>query len=481
MLPVPLVGDFMKKPTLRRTTSRRTAKPSLRRPQRLSALPSDQAAELSDVLITSKLLSRRRRPNSEAENVALRSLARVMAEKPHQLIDTLLNVAVQLCEADTAGLSVLDTREQVFRWTNLAGSLSKYIGGTTPRDFSPCGVTMDCKSPQLFLYPARRFQYFKNIEPVIAEALVAPVWLENEMPATIWIVSHNPRVHFDSEDVRIMTALADFAASALRVARSLDQEKRDRLASNREVAAHEKTEEALHEVQSGLEADLLARSVQLQHLSARLIAHQDDERRRLARELHDSAGQYLAAILMNLAMAQSSAEPSEKQSKLAEAKNMANLCLAEIRTISYLLHPPLLDEMGLRSAICAYVEGFSERSAIQVELQIPETLRRLPGAVETALFRVVQQSLSNIHRHSGSASATVVIGLDAENVDVRICDQGRGIPSQTLEAFNIGKALLGVGVAGMRERIRDMGGRFVVESNQNGTTIRVSLPVSPAS
>jgi signal transduction histidine kinase len=468
----------MKKPTLKTRSSRRASKDSVRRTERQSASPAEHAAELQDILITSKLQSRRRRPNSEAENIALRTLARVMAEKPGELVDSLLNVALDLCEAGTAGLSVLDNREQVFRWTNVAGTLARHVGGTTPREFSPCGVTMDRKAPQLFLYPARRFQYFKRVEPAIAEALVLPIWLEGAMPATIWIVSHNPRVHFDSEDVRVMTALADFTASALRLSRSLDQEKRDRLASDKEVAAHEKTEHALYEVQNGLEADLRERSVQLQHLSASLVAHQDEERRRLARELHDSTGQYLAAIQMNLAMAQSGAHAPAREAKIAEARKMAELCLSEIRTISYLLHPPLLDELGLRSAISSYVEGFAERSAIQVELQIPETLRRLPGPVETALFRVVQQSLSNIHRHSGSASASVVVTLDALGVSVRICDQGRGISAKIIQAFNSGTALLGVGVAGMRERIRDMGGKFLVESSEKGTTVQASLPVS---
>jgi signal transduction histidine kinase len=337
---------------------------------------------------------------------------------------------------------------------------------------------MDRNSPQLFLYPGRRFTYLKNVGAAIVEVLVVPVRLENEMPATIWIVSHNPRVHFDAEDVRIMTALADFTANALRVLRSRDQEKSARLVANQEVLTHQKTEAALQTARGGLEADLHDRTIQLQHLSARLIAHQDEERRRLARELHDSAGQYLSAILMSLARAQDGAKTSERESKIKEAREMADRCLSEIRTISYLLHPPLLDEMGLRSALSMYVEGFSKRSAIHVELQIPETLSRLPSEVETALFRVVQQSLSNIHRHSGSTSAVVAVTLDADSVGVTIHDQGRGIPPKILEALNTGKAFLGVGVAGMRERLRDMGGHFVVESGKNGTTIQASLPVS---
>lgn len=451
---------------------------SVRRSELRTDPASDRPAELQDILITSKLSSRRRRADPEGENAALRTLARVMAEKPEELIDTLLSVALKLCDAGSAGLSVLDSAAQVFRWTNLAGALSNFIGGTTPRDFSPCGVTMDRNSPQLFLYPGRRFQYFKKVEQVLAEALVLPVRLENEIPATIWIVSHDPRVHFDSEDVRIMTTLADFTANALRVLGSRDQERRERLEVEKVVEAHEKTEVELHGVQRGLEAELLGRTQQLEHLSIKLISNQDDERRRLARELHDSAGQYLASILMSLAAAEKCATAPEREAKIAEAVRLADRCQSEVRTISYLLHPPLLDDMGLRSAIAMYVEGFAARSAIQVDLQIPKEIPRFPVSIETALFRVVQQSLSNIHRHSGSEFASVAVAVDAHTVGVRISDRGRGIPAKTLQAFNSGKALLGVGVAGMRERIKGMGGRFAVESGENGTTVQASLPVT---
>jgi signal transduction histidine kinase len=245
-----------------------------------------------------------------------------------------------------------------------------------------------------------------------------------------------------------------------------------------EVEAHDESAALHSDVQASLEAEVRARSLQLQVLSARLIANQDEERRRLARELHDSAGQYLSAILMQLAAALRDSDTVSRNAKISEAIEMAERCNSEIRTITYLLHPPLLDELGLRSAISMYVEGFSKRSGVQVDLQIPESLGRLPVSVETTLFRVVQQSLSNIYRHSGSTSARIEVDLDAENVTVNISDQGSGISAATLEEFNTGKSLLGVGVAGMRERIRDMKGRFDISSNKNGTTIHVSLPVS---
>ena len=225
--------------------------------------------------------------------------------------------------------------------------------------------------------------------------------------------------------------------------------------------------------------ELNAANHNLSELSARLLRLQDEERRRIARELHDSVGQTLAALSMNLSAVGGEIERLTKTAGLvADSVTLVNDMSTDIRTISYLLHPPLLDELGLRSAISMYVEGFSKRSGVQVDLQIPESLGRLPVSVETTLFRVVQQSLSNIYRHSGSTSARIEVDLDAENVTVNISDQGSGISAATLEEFNTGKSLLGVGVAGMRERIRDMKGRFDISSNKNGTTIHVSLPVS---
>lgn len=420
-----------------------------------------EPARLEDILITQKLKSRRRRkPNSSDENIALRTLARVMVASPNELIDTLLRMALELCTAGTAGLSLLETTrqdEQVFRWTNLAGALSKHIGGSTPRNFSPCGTTLDRNAPQLFAYPGKRFQYFNGLDFTIAEALVIPVYLGAETPGTIWIVSHDQEVKFDSEDVRIMTGLAEFTACALRLT---------------------KASEAHRLARTDLEVDLETRIVQLRALSARLMTLQDEERRRLARELHDSAGQYLAGIQMNLgALSNSSTLSDAVKSRLSDTADLAERCSTEIRTMSYLLHPPMLDELGLRSALSIFVEGFVNRSAIRVDLDVPDDLGRLPSVIETALFRVVQQSLMNIHRHSGSPVARIAVKPRVENVMVEISDEGSGIPTDILQGFHSDRRLAGVGIYGMRERIKDLGGQFNVRSSPVGTTIEVSLPL----
>jgi signal transduction histidine kinase len=470
----------------------RSSRRNPRRPPQIRASASSrlaipaaiQPAPLQDILITQKLKSRRRRkPNAHAENAALQALARVMATAPGELIDTLLRTALELCNAGTAGLSLLETSlegEQIFRWTNLAGALGKHLHGTTPRYFSPCGVTLDAHAPQLFINPGRRFQYFNGLDFPIIEALVIPVDLGGEIPGTLWVASHDDEMKFDAEDARIMTGLAEFTGCALRMTRLSDLRQSARLEGDKEIASHKRTETALLKTQASMKVDIAARAAQLEQLSARLLNAQDEERRRLARELHDSAGQYLTGIQMNLSalLRPDSGIAAPARARVSDSMDMARLCTSEIRTMSYLLHPPLLDETGLHSAISWYAEGFAERSGIRVDLEIPETLGRLPSDVETALFRVVQQSLANIHRHSGSSVAMIRIHADATAVNVEIRDQGRGMSSEVLAGFHSGTQLLGVGMAGMRERIRDVGGVFDVQSSEKGVSIQVRLLLS---
>jgi len=472
-------------PRLLHRSSRHRVSQLPRASERPMAAVTNEPARLEDILITEKLKSRRRRkPNAHAENAALHGLARVMATAPDELIDTLLRTALELCSAGTAGLSLLETPargDPIFRWTNLAGALRKHIGGTTPRDFSPCGVTLDRNAPQLFAHPGRRFQYFNGFEFPIFEALVIPVGLGAELTGTIWVVAHDDEVKFDSEDARIMIWLADFTSCAFRMTRLSEMRQAARREGEEEIAAQKLTETALRQTQKSMEMDITARAAQLEQLSVKLLTLQDEERRHLARELHDSAGQYLAGIQMNLSalLRPTSGLADPARARVSDSLDMAKLCTSEIRTISYLLHPPLLDETGLPSAITWYAEGFAERSGIRVDLQLPEDLGRLPSETETALFRVVQQSLANIHRHSGSTVAIIRIVIDSHAVSVEIRDEGRGFPPEVLTGFHSGTRLLGVGMAGMRERIRNMGGRFDVRSSDKGASIHVSLPIGP--
>jgi PAS domain S-box-containing protein len=220
-----------------------------------------------------------------------------------------------------------------------------------------------------------------------------------------------------------------------------------------------------------------AEKVRIADDMTRLMKAQDEERRRIARELHDSAGQTLAVLGMSLAQlvrrAESIAPELAREGKEIEA--MAQQLHREIRTASYLLHPPLLDETGLASALSWYVEGLAERSHIAITLDVADNVGRLPNDLELAIFRLVQECLTNIHRHSGSKSAAIRIGRDEESVRIEVQDHGNGIsPERLLEIQSHGS---GVGLRGIRERIRQFRGEMKIESNGSGTTVVVSIPI----
>jgi PAS domain S-box-containing protein len=214
-------------------------------------------------------------------------------------------------------------------------------------------------------------------------------------------------------------------------------------------------------------------------LGGRMLQLQDAERRKFARELHDGIGQYLASMKMFLDSAmRADITQAERTEMLQESASIVERCLTETRTVSHLLHPPLLDEAGLASAIQWYAEGFSERSGIRLDLDLPPNLGRLPGDVEITLFRVLQEGLTNIHRHSHASEAGVGIVVQEGSVRMQITDSGCGIPEELLREWREMRAPLGVGMAGMLERTRDMGGSFDVQSGSTGTTLTIVIPVT---
>jgi PAS domain S-box-containing protein len=214
-------------------------------------------------------------------------------------------------------------------------------------------------------------------------------------------------------------------------------------------------------------------------VSAKLLQVQDVERRRIARELHDGVGQLLAAIRMNVSRVYKEKERLSDPAAccVAENMNLTEQAASEIRTVSYLLHPPMLEEIGLSSALASYVEGFSQRSKVRVTLQVAPDFGRLPEEYELTLFRVVQECLTNIHRHSGSSTATVRLLRTAEEIRLDVEDNGKGI-DQEMRAKIASGASVGVGMRGMRERITSLGGRVIVDSGQSGTSVVVVLPVA---
>ena len=204
-------------------------------------------------------------------------------------------------------------------------------------------------------------------------------------------------------------------------------------------------------------------------ISKSLYRSEEEERRRIARDLHDSTGQLLTGLVMTLTRLQSPGfEPAQRDRLLAEAVDLARQCSREVRTLSYLLHPPLLEELGLASALHTYAEGFGYRTGIELKLAVPHDLGRLPRAIEMAIFRIVQEALANIHRHAGSRVATITLERLRGQVVLEVRDWGCGLRGRAG----------GVGLAGMRERAQSLGGSLTISSSREGTMVRVILPLS---
>jgi PAS domain S-box-containing protein len=215
----------------------------------------------------------------------------------------------------------------------------------------------------------------------------------------------------------------------------------------------------------------------LRQLSGRLLRSQDAERRRIARELHDTTAQGLAALAINLSVVKDSAADLNPRARacVSESLGLAQQCSREIRTLSYLLHPPLLEEAGLGSALRWFVDGYANRTGICVDLEMPPELTRLPGEIELALYRIVQEGLTNIHLHSGSKRAHICLKWCPNQAVLTIADEGRGLPPGLLQRGGERVTKRGVGISGMRERIRQLGGQFEVATGSNGTTLTATV------
>ena len=232
--------------------------------------------------------------------------------------------------------------------------------------------------------------------------------------------------------------------------------------------------------QTAKQAEQIARQSEeaSRRLSGRLLQLQDEERRRFARELHDSLGQYLVSLKMNLSLMLN--RPQESAGLLAESIKLVDESITETRTLSYLLHPPMLDEAGFASAANWYVNGFAQRSGVQVKVNVSEDHPRLPSEVELALFRILQESLTNIHKHSKSTTAEVTLDIRASEVVLTVEDNGKGIANELLNRFQSDGSNSGVGLSGMRERVSELGGQLRIHSSPAGTVIAARIPLARA-
>jgi PAS domain S-box-containing protein len=297
------------------------------------------------------------------------------------------------------------------------------------------------------------------------------------------------RMRKDGTTLEVSLTISPVKDSAGRVV-GASKVARDITDSKRIERALRQSEERLRELAEGLEgqvrirtreleqrnAEVLQQSEQLRGLSNRLVQTQDDERRRISRELHDSAGQILTALGLNLANISELARQSLPVDKAADdSQELVQQLTKEIRTLSYLLHPPLLDENGLSQALLWYVQGLMERSDLKIELDVVQNFGRLSAEMELSVFRIVQESLTNIHRHSESKTAIIHLSRRPDCVSLEIQDAGKGISPEKLAGMEGRHS--GVGITGMRERIRYFGGTMAIQSNEKGTKISVKLPV----
>jgi signal transduction histidine kinase len=229
---------------------------------------------------------------------------------------------------------------------------------------------------------------------------------------------------------------------------------------------------------SQLEMLVLERTAALQTLSQKVLRVQDEERRKVARDLHDSTGQTLSALKISVAILQGKMGDDHRMDvDIAEITHLADSALQEIRTTSYLLHPPLLDVAGFASAARWYVEGFARRSGVKVSMDIQRAAQRLPGPVEIVLFRVLQESLTNVHRHSAALQVDISFQQDAETVVLEVRDYGRGLPKRLVNRLGSPVRDCGVGLAGMRERLNELQGRLDITLATPGTRLRALIPV----
>ncbi|MGA8622460.1 MAG: PAS domain S-box protein [Candidatus Sulfotelmatobacter sp.] len=321
-------------------------------------------------------------------------------------------------------------------------------------------------------------------------SMIIPVNRKDEETVIIERIKQGERLeHFDTVRIRKDKTLLDISLTispvrdaggkiigASKIARDITQRKRIERELRDSEERYRTLADALDTQVQFRTRELERINSELRELSARLLESQDAERRHIARELHDSAGQTLTALGLQLARISEDAKNDPVLSKNAQnAEELVQHLAQEIRTTSYLLHPPLLDETGISSALGWYVQGLVERSSLAIDLKVSANFGRLPPEMELVIFRLVQECLTNIHRHSGSKTALIRVAREENSVHIRVEDKGRGMSPERLAAIQ--SQGTGVGIRGMRERVRHFSGDLTIESDDSGTKVYATLPL----
>jgi PAS domain S-box-containing protein len=323
-------------------------------------------------------------------------------------------------------------------------------------------------------------------------SLIIPADRKNEEGVIIERIKRGERIeHFDTVRVRKDKTPLDISLTvsplrdgngkivgASKIGRDITQRKRMEQQLRESEERYRTLADALDTQVQFRTQELAKRNAELRNLSGRLMESQDAERRHIARELHDSAGQTLVVLTLQLAQFVEDATRDAPQlaKKASEIEQAVQQMSRELRTTSYLLHPPLLDESGISSALSWYVQGLAERSSLEIDLRVPDDFGRLPSEMELLIFRLVQESLTNIHRHSGSKTALIQLEREENSIHVKIQDHGSGMSPERLAEIQAQGT--GVGIRGMRERVLHFRGDLVIESNGSGTKVYATLPLT---
>ena len=402
-------------------------------------------------------MANRKRPARKSKNKTQEARNQVLHARVQELEDTL--TAIREGSVDALVISA-PTGDQVF---TLQGAEHPYR--VLVETINEGAATLDAQGT--VLYANARFAEFLHVP--LEKFIGAPI--QSHVPPAahekLWALVQESLSDNTKGEISLQTRegrprLIQFSLSAVK----------NSIPQTICVVATELTE--LAEANEALKANEEA----LRQLSSRLLQLQDEERRHIARDLHDITGQKLAFQSIVLSQLNNSVTDPATKSSVAECQQLTNQISEEIRTLSYLLHPPLLDELGLSSAVHWYTQGFEKRTGIHVDVDIARDFPRLPADVETTLFRVIQESLTNVHRYAETRTAFIHVARVGDEVELKIADQGKGIRAEILKSSRRAVAPIGVGIQGMKERMRQLSGRLEVTSRPNqGTLITATLPI----
>lgn len=438
---------------------------------RVSGLDADDApASFAAVDIRALLESRPSRvPDYESEDLVLAALAVELAENPRGMLQKLVEMALRLCQADTAGISLLEnhTGVELFRWEALAGVFALARNQTMPREASPCGVCIDENATQLMYLADRCFPALRN-DPRFVEALLVPFRYHGRPVGTVWVVTHRFDRKFDREDERLIRTLAAFASAGWQSWRA--QVELERRVAER-TAELSKTNLALQE-----EIDQRKRAEEDRiRLLRRVAVVQEEERRRIAREMHDQLGQQLSALTLKLAVLKvDCGEQAELRIQIESLQTIAKQIDEDVDFLVWELRPTALDDLGLGAALSQYVRNWSKHFGVSAELHTSGIEKdRLPIEIEMVLYRIAQEALNNVAKHARAQQVDILLECRSGQVSLIVEDNGVGFE----EEQTLGASDQRMGLIGMRERVTLAGGTLVVESNPgSGTTIAARIP-----